>query len=65
MSNPEPSPRVGMVVERLPGQQQMVLAVYPPVEEDGLPWRVWLAGDRSNSLCEWPWLVEAGMVVAP
>ena len=65
MSELTGTPRFGAIVERTPGQQQMVLAVYPPVEESGIPWRVWLAGDPSNRLGEWPWLVGAGMVVQP
>ena len=56
---------MGMVVERLPGQQQMVIAVYPPVAAAGIPWRVQLAGDQEGSLLEWSWLVESGYVVTP
>lgn len=65
MSNPDQSPRVGMVVERIPGQQQMVIAVYPPQGDAGIPWRVQLGGDQEGSLLEWPWLVESGYVVTP
>ena len=65
MAEPDTIARIGAIVERQPGQQQMVLAVYPPIEADGVPVRVWLAGDPPNSLCEWPALVDAGYVVAP
>lgn len=65
MSNPDLSPRVGMVVERLPGQQQMVIAVYPPIDAAGIPWRVQLGGDQEGSLLEWLWLVESGYVAQP
>lgn len=63
MSNPDPNPRVGMVVERVAGQQQMVVAIYPPQEEADIPWRVQLGGDQEGSLLEWPWLVESGYVL--
>jgi len=62
MSNPDTNPRVGMVVERLPGQQQMVVSVAAPIEAAGIPWRVQLAGDPPEGWLEWPWLVEAGYV---
>lgn len=65
MSESNNIPRIGAIVERLPGQQQMVVAVCPPIEDAGTPWSVHLAGDPPTSWCEWPWLVEAGCVVAP
>lgn len=65
MSEPNTSPRIGAIVERLPGLQQPVVAAATPDEAAGLPWRVQLAGDAAESWWEWPWLVEAGYVVAP
>lgn len=56
-------PRIGMIVEKTPGQQQAIDAIYPAIEEDGVPVRVHLSDDRWGHLCEWPWLVEAGMVI--
>jgi hypothetical protein len=49
---------VGGAITLPDGRSTMVLAVLPEVPEQGIPVRVWLAGDPPNVRREWPEILE-------